>query len=542
MPSDNFIDVRYPSAGLDNSTGYERNVPRVSPDGNTYQSAQDAANVRAYTPGENRLRGGSRGGLSKLIDQRIPNAEWVIQSLGGVAVVLSSALPGGGGVQTSQSGRVEYRVAVSQGNVYSSIPGGTSWTVATNDTAETPPLNASGIMYMTALNQKVWFADGINWCYWQPSDNTVNTWTATAGTLPVDDDNNTPRLICTWRGRIVLSGLLRDPQDVFMSAVNVPTDFDYSPSSTTPTQAVAFSVSQSGIVGEIVTALIPYTDDTLIVGSDHCIYVLTGDPLAGGVLNVVTKAVGIAWGQAWCQDPYGTIWFFSNGCGVYSMVPGQLPVRRSQGIENILRKIDTGKNAITMAWNNTTQGLRIFVTPLVYNPRASTQPTHFFYEARTGSWWTDTFANYDHNPGCCCAVSGNTDVDRTVMIGSWDGYVRAEDHTAEDDDGTPIESSVTIGPILTKDLDAVMLHELQAVLGESSGDVAYEVFVGRSAEAALATSAVSSGTWRASRNMNNLTKRSGHAIYVRLTSSSRWSFESVRLRVESLGLVRRRGR
>ena len=43
---------------------------------------------------------------------------------------------------------------------------------------------------------------------YNPATDTVDDWTASAGTLPADGDSNTPRLICNWRNRIVLSGLM----------------------------------------------------------------------------------------------------------------------------------------------------------------------------------------------------------------------------------------------------------------------------------------------------------------------------------------------
>ena len=106
--------------------------------------------------------------------------------------------------------------------------------------------------------QKVWFADGTNWCYYDPTTNAVSTWTANFGALPgVIGSLNTPRLICTWRGRTVLSGLIDDPENWFMSAVGDPTDWDYagqiltpgSMASTTPTQAVAGENAPQGTAG-----------------------------------------------------------------------------------------------------------------------------------------------------------------------------------------------------------------------------------------------------------------------------------------------------
>src|SRR6202020_709199 len=118
----------------------------------------------------------------------------------------------------------------------------------------------------------------------------------------------------------------------------------YNPVPYVATAAVAGNNSTVGVVGDVVTALIPYSDDLLIFGGDHTIYIMTGDPAAGGQIDLVSDAIGMAFGIPWCKDPYGTVYFFSNRTGIYTLVPGQAPVRISQNIEQILFGIDTGTN------------------------------------------------------------------------------------------------------------------------------------------------------------------------------------------------------
>jgi hypothetical protein len=440
--------------------------------------------------------------------------------------------------QLSQSGRVVKLVAVSQGSVYYADAGDTTWSTAANTTGDTPPLVYTGLLRSAAINRRLYFADGVNWCYFDTLDNTVKRWTASAGALPVDSLNNTPRLIALWRGRCVLAGLIKEPQGWFMSASGDPHDWDYGPQDISPTQAVAGVNSPLGVVGDIVTALIPYNDDVLIFGGDHTIYVMNGDPMAGGQLDLVSDAIGIAWGEAWCKDPYGTVYFVSNKTGIYTLVPGQSPVRISQQIEQYLQEIDTGTSGIRLVWDDRYQGLHVFVGSLL---KAQAE-THFFYEQRTGAWWTQTFANKRHNPLACCVFDGNLPDDRVALIGSWDGYVRFFDANATKDDGYLISSSVLIGPLVTKDLDELLLKDLQAILGETSGTVTYEVFTGTTAEIATSRPAVASGTWGPGRNLLSFTRASGHAIYVRVSSTNRWSIETIRARLSGQGKVRRRGR
>ncbi len=449
-------------------------------------------------------------------------------------------------MQQSNSGRVVTLVAVSQGNIYTADAGDTTWSSPTNATAPNavPPLNYTGIMFSTPCNQKLFFADGVNWVYYDPSVDTIFTWAATAGTLPLDNQGNAPRLITTWRGRIVLSGLILDPQNWFMSAVSDPFNFDYSPLSITPTQAIAGNNAPQGLIGDVVTALIAYSDDVLIFGGDHTIYVMHGDPMAGGQIDLVSDSIGMAWGAPWCKDPYGNVYFFSNRTGIYTMTPGSQPQRISQPIEALLANIDTGSNGIRLVWNDKMQGLHIFVSPLDA-PGAVGATTHFFYEYRTGAWWTDQFLNPNHDPLTCCVFDGNEPGDRVALIGSWDGFVRAIDNEAVTDDSWAINSSVMLGPINSKTLDEMLVRELQAVLGEDSANVTVTTYVGRTAEAALSSTPVKTFNLAKGRNPTTMIQRAAHAVYFKLSASSSWQMESIRLKIigaAGTGKVRQRGR
>lgn len=494
-------------------------------------------NVRGYDGRTNRLRGGSRTGLTKLLDARVAGTPWVVQNLTTI-VGTGYTPPGGQTMQASQSGRVVSLVAVSQGNVYSIVPGGPAWVAATNSTMETPPLNAIGLMFSSALNQLLFFADGINAVYFSPADNAVRQWIPTAGSLPVDSANNRPRLICTWRGRLVQSGLLLDPHNWFMSRVSDPFDWATSPSPSTPDEPVAGNDSPLGLIGDVVTALVPWSDDVLIMGCDHEIWRMLGDPMAGGQLSQVTKAIGFAWGEAWCMDPVGNVYFLSNHLGVYRMAPNGLPERISSSIDNLIQDINTGTTGVRMVWSDRFQGFHMFVTPLV----APAAATHYFFEVRSGAWWQDKFVDPNMDPLCCCTFDGNLPGDRLALTGGWDGYVRVLDPDAADDDGEEIRWEVLIGPLLTNYYDDVMVDELQAVIADGSGDVTCSILLGRTAEAALASSSVKDRVWVAGRNATTFIRRAAHALYIKLAGFGPAAVESIRVVLGDRGEIRRRAK
>jgi hypothetical protein len=428
-------------------------------------------------------------------------------------------------------GRVVWLVAVSQGNVYYVRAGGNAWAAASNATADSPPLIFTGVCFSAANGQKLWFADGSNYKYFDPATTTVYNWVATDGTLPKDQDNNTPRLIANWRGRIVLSGLFRSPQILYMSAVDNPLDWNFARLNYSPTQAFATSVGPQNSPGAPITALIPFNDDVMVVGTDHELWLVNGDPQAGGQISLMTNAIGVAWGQSFCLDPYGTCYFFSNKCGVYSMNPGQQPQRISQAIEQLLQLVDTGNNSIRLAWDDRFQGVHIFVTPLA----APLAATHFFWESRTGAWWLQVFKNNNHNPVAVCDFDGNTETDRSILMGSWDGYVRYFDQLATDDDGVAIESEVWLGPILSKTFDDMRVDELVADLSEDSGVVRWDMYPGLTAESALTATSIADGTFGAGRNAADPVRVAAHALWMKLSSSVPWAFERLRLGITEKG-------
>ncbi len=528
------LDLHFPGAGVDRATAYGRQPVRQIR-GRYCRSAPTAANVRGYDPAADRFRGGSRKGQSKYISTRVGTTSWVVQDLRSIVTTSQS----GATLQLSQSGRVVTVFAVSQGVPKVTNPGGTVWTAVTNNTGTTPPLNATGVMMSAPNNQKLYIVDGINKRYYVPTTNAIENWTATSGTFPTDSDLNAPRLICTWRGRTVLSGLLKDPQNWFMSAVSDPHDFNYLPPSPVPADsAVAGNNSPLGLIGDVITGLAPWSDDILVMFGDHTIYKIVGDPLAGGNIDRVSDAIGAAWGEAFCADPNGNMYFFSNQGGVFVMeYPNGAPRRVSQAIEPLLKEITTGTYIVRMFWNDKEQGVHLFVT----KSATVAATTHYFMEARTGAWWPDVFANTSHNPLCGCTVDGNDPDDRTVLLGGWDGYVRQLDPDASDDDGTNIASEVWIGPILSAEYDAIRLNELQAIMAETSGAVTYSVHLGDTAEIALSAAASVTGTWVAGRNYTDPARRTNHAIYIKITATTQWAMELIRAKFGPTGPVRRRG-
>jgi hypothetical protein len=418
-----------------------------------------------------------------------------------------------------------------------------------------------------------------------------------------------PTLICTWRGRTVLSGLPFDPQNWFMSAQGNPSNFNYAPFPTVATQAVAGNNSPAGLCGDTITALIPFNDDILIFGCANSIWMMMGDPMAGGSIYLVTDKLGMAVGAPWCKDPYGNLYFVGGRGGIFMIAPGGQPQRISQPVEVLIEAVNYASAIVRLVWEDLWQGIHVFITPLLYQGNGTitsntangtttltgngtafgnltigitldsigtpskgfyqvtsvanstsctisgngTDPgfsaaaydivpsaQHLFYEQRNGAWWTQVFTNAMQNPICCAMFDSNVANDRVLMIGSWDGVVRYFTQGETQDDGWPILTAVMLGPIMNRTLDDFLLKDVQVVMGETSGNATVSVYIGKTAEAAAASSPVLTNNVTASLNPNMAVRWAARAIYVRIQAAGPWAMEIVRARIAGMGKVRRR--
>ena len=69
-----------------------------------------------------------------------------------------------------------------------------------------------------------------------------------------------------------------------MSRSGDATDWDYSAED--PLAAVALNASSSaGRIGDAVHALIPWRDDVMLIGTEHGLFAMSGDPAAGGSID-----------------------------------------------------------------------------------------------------------------------------------------------------------------------------------------------------------------------------------------------------------------
>lgn len=340
-------------------------------------------------------------------------------------------------------------------------------------------------------------------------------------------------LIAVWGGRIVLSGLGTDPNNIFMSAVGDPFNWDYSPDVQTVQQAVAGNVTSGyGKNIDIVTALIPYTDDVLLIGGSHSIRKFLGNPAEGGINASVTDITGIAYGSAWCQSPEGVIYFFGSRGGVYKMDPENgIPSRlTAMTIDERLADIDLDANVVSLLWDDRAIAVRVYITP-----KDGSTTTHYVWDVRNEAWWPFAYANNDHNPLAIHLLSGGTAAERRVLEYGQDGYVRMVDVDATSDDGNAIDSFVYLGPF-----SDAMLVEIAATLSERSDIVTWSVCSASSEENALTVRPRMIGKFKGGRNATQWPRAFIERGYLRLASLGPWAMDRLTAGMEQISETAKR--
>jgi len=446
--------------------------------------------------------------------------------------------------QQIYTGRLASRelIAVCGGDIYHGDSDGLS--LATDGEDVLPP---GRTVRMVSAFGKTYFCNGHSSGYlvYDSSDSSVETWEDDEGDgLPVGSSDATAacRIIARYRGRIVLAGLVESPYNWYMSAVGNPNDWNYSPDTVTDTQAVAGNNSDAGELGDVITAIIPYSDDLCVFGGDHTLWMLRGDPAAGGVMDNISYQTGILGPDAFTWDETGVLYFFGVG-KFWRMIPGGQPEPISNGrLDSTLASIDPTDKVVRLLWDRDRQACHIFVCPLT-EPDSGSQPEHYVWDRRTDSFWKDEFPA-TIGPVCVSVWDSASPTDRAVLLGGFDSYIRKFSGDSSDDDGTPIQSYVDFttltphGPLANS-----RLIEIVPIFGQDSGPVALSVFAASTPQSVVESSTPSfKKTITAGRNTSVRQRVNGNAFRVRLerdgTTSGTWSMESMAAILEASGKTR----
>ena len=378
------------------------------------------------------------------------------------------------------------------------------------------------------LYQKMYITNGFEVLVYDPVANTTTKLESKQGGSPTERFS----LITSWRGRLVLGRSLTSPHNWIMSAIGDPTNWDLFPPVVSPSQAVSGAISRAGLVPDVVNALIPYNDDLMLFGGDHSIYRLTGDPMSGGQMDLVTDVTGIAFGHAWDKDPQGVLYFMSSRGALYAWPPGGRIIELSLGkFEQRLSQLNFSESFTQLIWNDMDRTLHIFTLP--FGDSTSGQSArHFRYERDSKAFWEDS---YGRVATAVSIVDGDAPSDRRLLIGSDDNVIRKWDTDATDDDGVAIDSYVTFGPFGSQETE-LRLSMIQAVLSDNQGGAHVQLFASDTPD--VLGDPVWAGKLTSGRNPNMFTRVRGSYFWIRIRNSSvgeRWAFENMIVRIANAG-------
>lgn len=363
-----------------------------------------------------------------------------------------------------------------------------------------------------------------HWYDWTPQ---VDTATVTFGAMP-----EKAYLGCLYRGRCVLAGDPSNPYTWYMSRQANPWDWAYiANDSQSP---VAGSSADAGQFGDILTALIPYRDDYLIFGCAGSMWVLRGDPAAGGMINCLSTSTGIFGARSWCWGD-GEILYFWGNRGLCSVNTGpSAPISISDNILPNANKdwgLDWNLHSINMVFDKERGGI-------IINKILLSDGTNecFWFDLKTQGFFPEEYPSA-HAPYSSAFYDAADPEYRGVIFGCTDGYLRTFDSAQENDDGVAIDSYAVIGPIRIQKYEDSRgrLQSLAIVTGggssggtqEDTDSLDYEIYVGDSAEQVMERIEASSFLYSGSAAVPGRTKK--------IRARSRCSYLAIKLKNDTLG-------
>ncbi len=425
-------------------------------------------------------------------------------------------------------------IAIAGGNVYQGD--NTALALVGSGTGVVNPNLTPGV---TGGQGFVYIVDGTSILKVDVANTTMATYTATAGSAPTGC-----RLAAIYRDRLILAAPATTPQNFFCSRVGTHTDWDYS--QTDPAAAFAGNASTAGHIGEPIISLMPFTDDVMLIGGDHNLWAMRGDPADGGSIDMVSDAIGVLGPYAWTKTPDGSVYFLGTG-GLFKMSPTATGLTNvsSGKMNEFFRSIDRQNNYVSLVYDRDNHYLYVFITPT-----AGGAATHLLFDERGGGFWPLSFPAA-HGPVSAIVYDGSASTDRTILMGGATGLIQKLDNSTSDD-GTAISSYLYIGPYGVSDITEATLQWADVILSEPAGGFASSDFnvtvaiqAGQTVEKAVNSPRVTvSKTFTSARRQTRWLQRvRGQAFFVKLSNSvlnKTWGLEKIIGMFLGGGIVRRK--
>ena len=485
-----------------------------------------ASNVRLECPFARRLRGGSRPGLTKLLEDPIGTTIVDIVSVQtssasgtddtlvalvdeSIGVVSGGAITYLGGYLTDESGN------------YIVTEAGDKITLGTAD----PPTSG----FLVAGEEQVYAVRSSSVVRMDIKSGKTDNLLASAGTVPTG---------CTvgavYRNRLALAG---GDNAIYLSRQGDYADWDYGADAGDAGRAIAFQLSISGEIGDVCRALVPHEDAFLVAAAVRTLWIVRGDPATSGSLNRISNEVGIIGSHAWCKVGGSLIFLAEDGLYQVALGGSDLKSLSKDRLPEELRDIDTETVNVLMAYDHDHRAVHIYL------PTSGSGETHWLFELGPQAFWPIHLSD-DHTPAAVVQYQ-----DKLVLACS-DGYLRYVG--GDDDDGTTIESHVLIGPLRPGGAEEFgLIQGLDGTLGTGSGTVAWRIVVGETADEAAANGRAAieafqaggdysgnvkySGSWTAGRAFASLPRVKTNWACIWLQSTAKWAYETMTMLTSTLG-------
>jgi hypothetical protein len=348
-----------------------------------------------------------------------------------------------------------------------------------------------------------------------------------AGVAPVDVDFMAFHLGAVWA--------IKDNQ-ISVSRVGDALDWDFSAPSDDLYGAFFFDGEFSGLLGGLVTAFAPVSNDFAIVSTVEGLLALRGHPRQGGVIEPLIQNAYIMGQGAWCQAPNGTVYFMTP-LGLMSMAPSMNAIPAQVSREKIPDELvgleyDRDDPVIQMIYEPRWDSILIYIRGM--------ETQAWLYDLGTGGF------NRMDCPADVLALMNfppfSTSQNSTTLHGRFDGISYYDKFGTES-----IPGSIIVGPvkIARTALDNGKVIELQVVFGRDTPvDATGRLRVAGGVDGQDAISRLSAGTHQYSIDLNVLKANygkchpmvSGHAIAIAIdTDEGDVSFEEMVISVEPAG-------
>jgi len=497
------IDIGFPLAGLDRSVSYRQQKPYTT---------QYAMNVRSLDAIEGRGRGGSRPCVNTLT------------ALGGSVKMLAP-------LSVVESGELKRYMCALNGSSVSRSLTGRSFTGVGSATFNSDTTQVMGVEHLQRLLIADYGTDAEIKVYDPAATDKVCAMPDRVEADVIGDPPTGCPCIMRFLDRVVVAG----PDHLwYMSRAGNSLDWDYAADESDPNRPVSGVASSAGTIGEPIRALMSLSDDYLVFGAAGSLWLMRGDPAWGGMINPISTGVGIVDKAAWCGGPSGEIYFLAPA-GLYVLSGPSAPQAISaHKLPSELKGINNEDYTVCLAYDSKRNGLNVFVT----NNTTAADSVHFWYDFQYQAFWQEKYGSLaEPYSAMRFTYEGSED----VYMGCKSGNICILDDALENDDGINSPTEVWLGPILLggdEYIDGV-LEELIGVLDAESENLTWAVHVGATAQEAYESTAFASGTWEAGLNYTERPRAGGHVMYLKLSSTKRWSVERITGILRTSGRLRR---